>query len=52
MKYTIEADPKSAERPSFSGVKMGLGIMYPKGDMRAIIRRREEHQVAISVLLV
>ena len=45
MKYTIEADPKSTERPVFSVERMGVGIMCPKGDMRVIIRRRQEPQV-------
>ena len=41
MKYSIEADPMSAERPSFLEGRMGVGAMHPKGDIRVIIRRRE-----------
>lgn len=41
MKYTIEADPESAERPVFWEDRMGIGILHPKGDIRVIIRRRE-----------
>ena len=41
MKYTIEVDPKSAERPIFLEERMGVGLMHPKGDIRVIIRRRE-----------
>jgi len=41
MKYAIEVDPKSAERPTFLVERMGVGIMHPKGDIRIIIRRRE-----------
>ena len=40
MKYTIEADPKSAERPTFLIERMGTGVMHPKGDIRVIVRRR------------
>jgi cholesterol 7alpha-monooxygenase len=41
MKYTIEVDPKSTERPTFLQERMGVGAMHPKGDIRVIIRRRE-----------
>jgi len=41
MKYTIEADPKSTERPVFLEERMGVGVMQPKGDIRVIIRRRD-----------
>jgi hypothetical protein len=41
MNYTIEADPKSAERPTFLEERMGMGVMHPRGDIRVIIRRRE-----------
>ena len=40
MKYTIEADPTSTERPVFLEERMGVGVMHPKGDIRVIIRRR------------
>lgn len=40
MKYTIEADPKSTERPTFLKERMGVGMMHPKGDIPVIIRRR------------
>ena len=40
MKYTIEADPKSTERPAFLEERIGVGIMHPKGDIPVIIRRR------------
>ena len=40
MKYTIEADPKSTERPTFLEERMGVGMMHPKGDIPVIIRRR------------
>lgn len=39
MKYTIEVDPKSTERPVFMGI--GAGVMHPKGDIRVIIRKRK-----------
>ena len=42
MKFTIEPDPKSAERPTIWGGRIGLGVMHPKGDMRVIVRKREE----------
>jgi len=41
MKYTVELDPKSTERPTFVEERIGVGVMPPKGDIRVIIRRRE-----------
>ena len=41
MKYAIETDPKSSERPTPLAERMGVGVMHPKGDIRVIIRRRE-----------
>ncbi|KAF9646400.1 cytochrome P450 [Thelephora ganbajun] len=41
MKYTIEVDPKSTERPVFLEERMGVGLMHPKGDIRVIIHTRE-----------
>ena len=41
MKYTIEVDPKSTERPVFLEERIGVGVMHPKGDIRVIVRRRE-----------
>jgi hypothetical protein len=41
MKFTIEADPKSTERPTFMEERMGVGVMHPRGDIRVIVRRRE-----------
>jgi len=41
MKYTIEVDPKSTERPAFLVERLGVGVMHPKGDIRVIIRRRQ-----------
>ena len=41
MKYTVEMDPKSTERPTPLTERMGVGVMHPKGDIRVIIRRRE-----------
>ena len=41
MMYTIEADPRSTDRPVFMEERMGVGVMHPKGDIRIIIRRRE-----------
>lgn len=43
MKYTIEVDPNSTERPTFFEGRMGIGLMQIKGDIRVIVRRREEH---------
>ena len=42
MKYTIEADPSSTERPAFFEGRIGIGVMQTKGDVRVIIRRRKE----------
>ena len=41
MKYTIEADPDSTERPVFMEERMGVGVLHPKGDIRVIVRLRE-----------
>ena len=41
IKYTIEADPESTERPVFKEERMGVGVMHPKGDIRVIVHLRE-----------
>ena len=40
MKYTIEVDPNSTERPTFLEGRIGIGVMQAKGDIRVTIRRR------------
>lgn len=41
MRYTLEIDPRSAERPKFRLEQVGIGIMDPRGDLRVILRPRE-----------
>lgn len=41
MRYTLEVDPNSAERPTFVVERVGAGVMDPRGDMRVIIRARK-----------
>ena len=41
MQYTLEIDPKSAERPTFKSERMGVGIMHPRGDLRVILHARK-----------
>lgn len=41
MRYTVEVDPKSEERPTFVWERVGAGVMDPKGDLRIILRARE-----------
>jgi len=40
IRYTLEIDPNSAERPSFKEERMGTGVMHPRGDLRVILRAR------------
>jgi len=41
MRYTLEIDPKSSERPTFMLERMGAGVMHPRGDLQIILRARE-----------
>jgi hypothetical protein len=41
MRYTLEIDPKSAERPTFMLERMGAGVMHPRGDLRVILHARK-----------
>lgn len=41
MRYTLEIDSKSTERPKFSPDRMGAGVMQPIGDLRIILRARK-----------
>ena len=41
MRYSIEIDPKSAERPTFKLGRIGAGVMHPKGDLRIILHARK-----------
>lgn len=41
MRYTLEIDPESAERPTFVMERIGAGVMDPRGDLRVILRARE-----------
>ena len=41
MRYTVEIDPKYAERPTLRLEQIGIGIMDPRGDLRVILRARE-----------
>lgn len=41
MRYTLEIDPKSAERPTFMSERMGAGVMHPRGDLRVILHARK-----------
>ena len=40
MRYTLELDPNSAERPTFVFERVGAGVMDPRGDLRVILRAR------------
>ncbi|KAF9646393.1 cytochrome P450 [Thelephora ganbajun] len=41
MRYTVEIDSKSAERPTFISERVGAGVMHPRGDLRVIIHARK-----------
>jgi len=41
MRYTLEIDPKSTERPTFLWERMGAGVMHPVGDLSIILRARK-----------
>ena len=41
MRYTLEMDPKSTERPAFMLERMGAGVMHPRGDLHVILRARK-----------
>ena len=41
MRYTVEIDPKFAERPTFAIERIGVGVMDPRGDLRVILRARK-----------
>jgi len=41
MRYTLEVDPDSAERPTFVVERVGAGVMDPKGDLRVILHARK-----------
>jgi len=43
MRYTLEVDPKSSERPMFMPGQIGGGVIRPKGDIRVILRARKWH---------
>ena len=41
MRYTLEIDSKSAERPTFKLERMGAGVMHPRGDLRVTPHARK-----------
>jgi hypothetical protein len=41
MRYTLEIDPNSEERPTFAVERVGAGVMDPRGDLRVILQARE-----------
>jgi len=44
LRYTLEIDSKSAERPTFMLERMGGGVMRPRGDLCVVlhIRKRDD----------
>ena len=43
MRYNLEIDPNSTDRPTFVVERVGAGVMDPRGDLRVIVRPREGH---------
>ena len=41
MRYTLQIDPNSTERPTFVVERVGAGVMDPRGDLRVIIHARK-----------
>ena len=41
MRYTLEIDQKSTERPTFMLERIGAGVMHPRGDLRVILHARK-----------
>jgi len=40
LRYTLEIDSKSAERPTFMLEWMGTGVMRPRGDLCVVLHIR------------
>jgi len=41
LRYTLEIDSKSTERPTFMLERMGAGVMHPRGDLRVVLHARK-----------